>query len=264
MPIRILCLHGQGTSASIFRKQTEHMRKMLPADYQFYFFDGRHKCEADQEVLDFFLPPYWAWYSTPTTHSVLGAHGQVLSIIREHGEFDAVIGFSQGAAVAASLLLHQELLGEEPVFKAAIFIGSPLPFSHRLDVGIDCSTGTSYGIGDEPRNAYGRPTTIPPHLLTDPTKLDTPMQSQGSEDTCSEAAQYQMFHADVDGVRIQVPTGHIYGSEDKWFFHSQELVRLCRADVSTVFQHMGGHEVPRAYTEEICDVIEAVFSRIGE
>lgn len=162
--------------------------------------------------------------------------------------------------MAASLLLHQEMLGEELLFKAAIVIGSPLPFSHRLDVGIDCSTSTSTscGVGNKPRNAYGRPTTIPPHLLTDPTKLDTP------EDACSETAQYQMFHADVDSVRIQVPTGHIYGSADKWFFHSQELVRLCRAEVSTVFQHMGGHEVPRAYTEEICDVIEAVFSRMGE
>ncbi|KAI1311428.1 hypothetical protein F5Y03DRAFT_410557 [Xylaria venustula] len=240
MSVRILYLHGQGTSASIFRKQTgnastlddnwpcwqrqpEHMRQMLPAHYQFYFLDGRHKCEADQEVRDFLPPPYWAWYSTPATHSVLDAHDQILSIIREHGEFDA------GAAVAASLLLHQEMLGEEPVFKAAIFIGSPVPFSHQLDVGIDCSTSTSCGIGDKPQN------------------------TQESGDASGETAQYQMFHADVDGVRIQVPMGH-----------SQEPVRLCRTDVSTVFQHMGGHEVPRAYTEEICDVIEAVFSRIRE
>lgn len=71
------------------------MRKMLPADYQFYFFDGRHKCQADQEVQGFFPPPYWAWYSTPTTQNILDAHNQILSIIREHGEFDAVIGFSQ-------------------------------------------------------------------------------------------------------------------------------------------------------------------------
>ncbi|RWA10013.1 hypothetical protein EKO27_g5072 [Xylaria grammica] len=250
MPIRVLCLHGQGTNASIFQKQTESIRKMLPSDYQFYFFDARHRSEADSEVLDFFPPPYLAWYSTPTRSNVLDAHGQIQDIIRDHGNFDAVIGFSQ------------ELLGESPIFRAGIFIGSPIPFSHRLDVGIDCRT--SFGVSDKPRNAYGRPTAIPCHLLTDPAYLRNPSQLQESEEECDEGVQYQMFHPDTDGVRIQVPTGHIYGSEDKWLHHSQELVRLCREDVRTVFQHTGGHEVPRVYTEEICDVIETVFSRIGD
>ncbi|KAI1817361.1 serine hydrolase FSH [Poronia punctata] len=264
MPLRVLCLHGQGTNASIFRRQTERIRKMLPTDYQFYFFDGRHVCEADQDVLDFFPPPYLAWYPTPTTSFVLDAHGQIRDIVRKHGTFDAVIGFSQGAAVAASLLLHQALLGEKPLFRAAIFIGSPIPFSYRPDVGIDCRV--SSGLGQKPAkvNAHGRPTTVPPHLLNGSDRLRDPADFQSTGKVFHDSVQYQMFHPDTDVVRIQVPTGHVYGSEDKWFRHSQELVRLCREDVRTVFQHDSGHEIPRAYTEEICDVIEAVFSSIGE
>ena len=192
----------------------------------------------------------------------------------------------QGAAVAASLLLHQELDGqEEPLFKAAIFIGSPLPFSYRTDVGIDARK--YFGLAEDPPNAHGRPTEIPPHLITDPAYLRNPAQLDGKTQqkkttttttTTQQAGpggqpelqppdladmQYQMFHPTSDAVRIQVPTGHVFGSRDKWYRHSRDLVGLCREDRRSVFEHDGGHEVPRAYTEELCDLIETVLSKVA-
>jgi pimeloyl-ACP methyl ester carboxylesterase len=49
------------------------------------------------------------------------------------------MGFSQGAALAASMLLHHSLEhpSESPLFKAAIFICAPLPFAKNKGVGID-------------------------------------------------------------------------------------------------------------------------------
>jgi hypothetical protein len=114
MAIRVLCLHGQGVNASIFQEQIsaspsqsetgriimpnamiELVRQMLPQNYQFHFPNGCHACDPAPEVLDFFPPPYLTWYTTPTTSKVLDAHRQVLDLIRDYGQFDVVIGFSQ-------------------------------------------------------------------------------------------------------------------------------------------------------------------------
>lgn len=73
----------------------ERIRELLPAEYQFYFFDGAYSCDPAPEVLDCFSPPYLTWYNTPTTDKILDAHNQVRRIIQQHGPFEAVLGFSQ-------------------------------------------------------------------------------------------------------------------------------------------------------------------------
>jgi len=149
------------------------------------------------------------------------------------------------------------------MFQAAVFIGSPVPFSKRTDVGIDARS--YFGVDPNPPNPFGRPTTVPAHLVTDPAYLRNPAQLDVSGDDAEatlEGVQYQMFHPSTDTVRLGIPTGHVYGSRDKWFPHSKDLAALCRGDVRTVFQHCGGHEVPRGCEEELCDLIETVFSKI--
>lgn len=77
-----------------------------------------------------------------------------------------------------------------------------------------------------------------------------------------EEIRYQMFHPTTDAVRMRIPTGHIYGTRDKWFLHSKDLAGLCCANLRTVFVHDGGHEIPKDYAEEICDLIETVSAKI--
>lgn len=230
---------------------------MLPADYDFRFFDGKYECEPAEEVRDYYQPPYLTWYNTPTVEKVKDAHEQIRQIIESHGPFDAVMGFSQGAAVAASLLLHEELESKPLSFKAAIFIGSPIPFARTTQVGIDARS--YFGVPNTLPNAHARPSRIPPHLLTDPAYLRNPAQL---ERVSCDNVQYQMFHPTADEVRITLPTGHVMGMQDKWLCHSKDLVGLCQEDCRVVLQHHGGHEVPRAYTEEICDVVETVFGAL--
>ncbi|KAF2129620.1 hypothetical protein P153DRAFT_431540 [Dothidotthia symphoricarpi CBS 119687] len=184
MPVRVLCLHGQGVNSAVFQKQTA------------------------PEVRDHYPPPYLTWYNTPTVDKVKDSHSQIQQIVEKQGPFDAVMGFGQGAAVAASLLLHQKLESKPPSFKAAVFISSPIPFARNT--------------------------------------------------------QYHMFHPTVDKVHIRVPTGHVMGTQDKWFCHSKDLVGLCQEEWRVVLQYHGGHEVPRTYTEEICDVVETMFGLLRE
>lgn len=62
--------------------------------------------------------------------SVLEAFDHTKRFIAEEGPFDAVIGFSQGAALAASLLIHQSKTypAEPSLFRAAVFICGAAPW----------------------------------------------------------------------------------------------------------------------------------------
>lgn len=72
---------------------------------------------------------------------------------------------------------------------------------------------------------------------------------------------YNMFHPTVDKVRIRLPTAHVYGARDSWRRHGTELTGLCSDAV--VFEHSGGHDIPRHVSEEICDLIEGVVANAG-
>lgn len=123
------------------------------------------------------------------------AHAAVRSWIARHtgdGEatFDMVLGFSQGAAVAASLLLHHELdrqAGKSktttagPPFRAAVFMCSPLPFSASLAHGIDARS--YFGVGRQPSLEDlgfepGRPTTVPAALIPADQRFLTPDEAE--------------------------------------------------------------------------------------
>ena len=129
-------------------------------------------------------------------------------------------------------------------------MGSPIPFSKNLDFGIDARAYFGLKVSEPSRVGY--PTRIPDYLITDAAYLKS--DSQPYE------MYYQMFHPTVDSIRIQIPTAHIYGQKDPWYLHSKELVKLCSKDVASVFEHDGGHVIPRLLSEEICDVIETAVA----
>ncbi|KAF7553554.1 hypothetical protein G7Z17_g3560 [Cylindrodendrum hubeiense] len=124
--MRFLCLHGMGTSAEIFETQTGPLRQAMGPLNQFDFYEG--ECEvppADGIQAVFDCDSYRAWYDPS-----LGAdtHRKSLELIREiieeEGPFDACMGFSQGAALLASLILsHQDSHPySPPLFHLAVFI----------------------------------------------------------------------------------------------------------------------------------------------
>ena len=211
-------------------------------------------------------------------------------MIQREGPFDAVMGFSQvgesrsalfpllpnripqGAALAASATLRHQIQNpsEPPLFRIAIFICSPIPFSQSLDVGIDARK--YFGLRDIQRPSRpGCSTDVPEYLITDPAYLKSENNSDdssSSDDDSQPALQlsrgiyYQMYHSSVDSVRINIPTVHVYGRQDKWRLHSKDLVKLCASDLTTVFEHDGGHEIPKLASEEICDAIEIAAATV--
>lgn len=62
--------------------------------------------------------------------------------------------------------------------------------------------------------------------------------------------------------RIRIPTAHVVGSKDPRYFSGMLLANLCHAKVRKVFDHGGGHEIPRTeYTSStIAQLIQWVSS----
>ena len=58
-------------------------------------------------------------------------------IMEKDGPFDGIVGYSEGATIASTLLLHEQLLQENhgriPVFKFALFFGGWPPMKPTLD-----------------------------------------------------------------------------------------------------------------------------------
>ena len=78
------------------------------------------------DVRELYAPPYRCFYEmNPSASQLLQAHEYLDEIVEEDGPFEGILGFSQGAEVAASLLLYQ---GQDVKFKFAVFIGGTPPF----------------------------------------------------------------------------------------------------------------------------------------
>lgn len=147
-----------------------------------------------------------------------------------------------------------------------------MPFSQSLDVGIDARK--YFGLGDLPSPSRpGCPTIVPEYLITDPAYLkgdDELDDSSSIEDDSQLSRQdshrtfYQMYHSSVDNVRIEIPTVHIFGRQDKWRLHSKDLIKLCWKKLATVFEHDGGHEIPKPASEDICDAIEVAVAKVWD
>ncbi|MCJ1367137.1 hypothetical protein MMC16_006269 [Acarospora aff. strigata] len=126
---RILCLHGGGTSAEIFRIQTCKLQRALQQHFQFVFIDAPHASTPGPGVLPVFegFDPYFRWVTwwknendytreereleekavIETLDSVLAQQDN------DEAPFVGVMGFSQGARVAAGLLLREQMAGSE-------------------------------------------------------------------------------------------------------------------------------------------------------
>ena len=115
-----------------------------------------------------FSPPHLCFHGMqPTISELRKAEEYMMDVVEEEGPFEGVLGYSQGAEFAASLLLQEEW---RDIFKFAIFIGGTPPwhteaFAAAKELGyckilpesrqsaIDVPTAHIIGRGDSLREA---------------------------------------------------------------------------------------------------------------
>ncbi len=162
-----------------------------------------------------------------TSHrSTDGALKFLLKTMDEHGPFEGIIGYSEGATVAATLLLLEQRRFQEkgiaPMFKYAVFFAGwpPVdPYTHAMV------------LSDERDDMIEIPTC---HI--------------------SEYLRVSPRHAAY--LHVSNP-GRPVGSLDPYLHGSLALFNICDPDTAYLFDHAKGHTLPRDKdtVKELGDVI---------
>jgi hypothetical protein len=119
----------------------------ISPEHTFDFIDAQFEGPAAPGIANVFPGPYFVWHEEYGPRSVEKIHDYLDSVIEEDGPYDGIMGFSEGAALAASYLLSKEYratLGDvheypENELKLAVFFNSVKPYSPSEDIGSDAT-----------------------------------------------------------------------------------------------------------------------------
>ncbi|KAL4747555.1 hypothetical protein BDW72DRAFT_196632 [Aspergillus terricola var. indicus] len=217
---RILCLHGIGTNSKVFEAQTAPaaLRYQLGDSYEFEFIEGSYLWPAAPGIASCFgTDQYYRSYVDESPASVLKAVRDLAryAVSSETGPFDAVMGFSLGAALALTLLLHADMpdvLGpaRKILFRSAIFLCATLPCDwgalHEGQVRLLSANEVAAKIG------------IPSVHFWSPQDAEYPGHSAEVVRMCEPAGRVEVVHSFGHGL----PTG------------GEEVKRLAEAIRQTV------------------------------
>ncbi|RDW58261.1 hypothetical protein BP6252_13672 [Coleophoma cylindrospora] len=195
-------------------------------------------------------------YEHMTLESIKDGHQWLAKYIQENGPYDAVMGFSQGCSLASSFLIayRSDNPHTAPPFKAAIFICGGIPVDVLSSYGIDVTQealdwdrsskidlmnqASSEAILRDGKNRWGP-------RFSSYDNLETAYSQEGINSSKST----MVFGIDVAKIpkemKIPIPTVHIFGSRDPRFPASLTLAQFCDERLRRLFDHGGGHEVPR-------------------
>ena len=231
---RILCLHGGGTSALIFKIQLRRLQYVLRDKFAFVFVDGPFTSAAGPGVLPVFeeCGPFYQWIYPP---NVLMGQKRVRQILREAikadgGKFVGVLGFSQGGRQAAGLLA-------------------------------DTQNGEETGL---PAWAFGvcLCASYPPYSLNYARKIAAGEGWKGESDGHGEIREVE------DAERIKIPSVHVRGLDDPHLEKGRRLVKYFDTRNGVEMELKMSHHLPGAAgdttsdkgdTEKIRDAILKVY-----
>jgi len=231
--MKILCLHGSGTNIKIFQMQTAAIRYELEKDgISFEFVQGGLRCRPAEEISSL-LPKFtefFAYYDPRDAKSILAAENELMeTLIERKSEFDGVLAFSEGAALAAALIARyarENPFELESLFRFGVFACGLNPFDHQSLVEISRTENSS---------------RLPPKRVAPETA-----QLTGS-------------------YLVNIPTYHILATNDMYFEYGMALYRCCDPQQAIKTVHNGGHSVPShpvKLVKEVTQNIRAVIARV--
>ncbi|CEJ91590.1 hypothetical protein VHEMI07292 [[Torrubiella] hemipterigena] len=230
---RILCLHGGGTNARIFRAQCRAIITHLSNDFRLVFAEAAFDSKAGPDVLSVYKDwgPFKRWlrwqHSQPNPGSevIIEALNQSLEdamllddMRGATGEWVGLLGFSQGAKVSASLLYRQQL--QEAVYG----IGN-------------ASTQFRFGV-----ILAGRAPLV---CLDDDTEH---CQFLPAASAITDVKGFKRPELSNCGGVLTIPTLHVHGTNDPGLdLHRQLYEGFCSDDSKRLLIWDGDHRLPLKY-----------------
>lgn len=244
---RILCLHGGGSNARIFKAQTRALRYELSNHFRFVFVEGPFDSEPGPDVTSAYgkerFGPFRRWFRSGPQHPPIDPH-EAVACIEESiytamdrddlqggtGEYVAVMGFSQGAKLAASLLFRQQVRAEK---LGQAMSGTTFRFAVLL-------------------NGRGPLVSMDPELVMNSALLDASQIALDRPITVPEDLRRRKEHV------LRLPTIHVHGLRDPGtMLHRVLLQEYCTTDARLV-EWDGGHRVP-IKTKDVVPLVHEIL-----
>ncbi|KAL4978404.1 serine hydrolase FSH [Aspergillus desertorum] len=251
---RILCLHGGGTNARIFTAQCRALRRQLADNYRLVFADAPFLTSPGPDVTSVYgeWGPFRSWVPIPagvdiSTWAAASASGRVDAAVEAideciaaamekddraggTGDWVGLLGFSQGARVAASLLYRQQR-------QQRMGLAS---WGRDRKRGATVSTGYRFAVlfaGRGPLLDLG----FGSGSLSGSSSTSVSAYASGSD----SAAEEEEEGDDDDGHGLLgIPTIHVHGLRDPGLEMHRGLVRCCRPSSVRIVEWDGAHRVP--------------------
>ncbi|KAJ6184621.1 hypothetical protein N7519_005922 [Penicillium mononematosum] len=236
---RILCLHGGGSNGRVFQFQCRALIAQLQSTFRFCFVDAPFLSDPGPDVVPTYQNhgPFRRWLRWHPDHPEVDhdtaarfiLHSITTAIQEDdrsgaEGEWVGLMGFSQGAKIAASVLLQQPLLESDRKlgFRFAILLAGSAPL-------------VSLG----PRGLYN------PYLAD-----------------ASQSSLLMPEVPNVKGRtehRIRSATVHVHGLKDAGRpRHQQLLEQYCHVGSARLVEWDGGHRVP-IKRQDVAAVVETIL-----
>jgi pimeloyl-ACP methyl ester carboxylesterase len=153
--------------------------------------------------------------------------------------------FSQGCALVSSYMMYRQWYepDDPPPFKFAMFICGGMPISVLKDLGVPVSKAVEE-LDERTKQQLMEKTTG--EITRDRWQVteyaSIVRRAQFDSDDC--------FGLNLNTIpqelKIRIPTVHVYGSKDPRIPASVQLAGLCDPYIRKVYDHGGGHEIPRS------------------
>ncbi|PNS14520.1 Dihydrofolate reductase [Sphaceloma murrayae] len=256
--VRILCLHGSGSSGDIFESQTSTLRALLPRHWEWCFYNAEIECGPLPQLEGLYPGPFYTAVALPSLKMIQRVHAWIREIIEEDGPFDGLLGFSAGGYVPISLMLHHQKYNptSAPPFRFLVLMGGNLPYSADPNEGIEVTDWISFHrMPPADLSVIKAFNTWAPHHqdqrpgVRDLTGINPILHCivddwVGTEYNRELLVTY-LYHPDATKTRVKVPTLHILGRQDDVYEGGKKLMELCEKRNRMEYHFDGGHEIPR-------------------
>ncbi|KAM0276817.1 hypothetical protein ACHAQH_006352 [Verticillium albo-atrum] len=222
---RILCLHGGGVNAQVFALQSRALITRLSPHFRLVFVDAPFLCAPHEAIVSVYghLGPFRRWLPWLPSHPDVDAETAAAEIryslttamegddaAGATGPWVGLLGFSQGAKIAASWLYTQQVVGSGAAtsFQFAVLLAGRAPLV-MLEEGLDVPVGVA----------------------------DASMRSCDFKGVPEEI--------EGDAHLLKLPTVHVHGLRDPGLeLHRVMMKAYCGEGTTRLVEWDGSHRVP--------------------
>ncbi|TVY48610.1 putative esterase [Lachnellula occidentalis] len=261
---RIMALHGGGTNSTIFRMQCRVLERALRPYFRLVYAEAPFPAHPGPDVTLVYSDygPFKSWLRIRPEDPVQDA-GNVVHQIESSlakaqyeddrrgatGEWVGLIGFSQGAKLAASILYSQQMQRREKDIRMDNNNHSGTVSSEYRFALLLAGRGPLVWLQQDPENPI-------PQGLDDAAQATTTTKTTAwhSGESGSEIEESAVEHL------LRVPTIHVHGLNDPGLqLHRQLLHRYCDPVSSKLLEWDGVHRVP-IKTKDVSMIVDQVLS----